>query len=333
MDGDRIERDLQAALRTRDPGPAPTGLIERVALIPDREPSTQFGRARRTLSGIAQLAAAAIAVVAIFALILMWRSSPVPIDAGPGIGATPGTTIFDPTIDGAGVYMGSTGSEIVAIVIVALTVGLLAILRFRSRVLRGVAVGAVLAVVVGAVAVNNDGQLESTGIIWYSGVGAVLNTPPDDGTSGGGQRPTQVFVVEPNGILTFGFDIHNRGPFPLTVLGILPDRRNLAFGRFTAAGWMGGDDGISTVQPERFAPLTLQPGGYQVLSVAARSTPCAVARDTSRDASGASAGVEEIQVAYETLGIRKVATLQLPETVRISIDPECRRDVISSPAP
>jgi hypothetical protein len=334
MTDDQFERELEAAVLARDPGPSSPALMQRLAAIPDREPSTMAARARRAMSRFVQPAAAVVALSALLALVLMWRPSFVPSQLPPGVGANPGSAAFDPTVDGAGVYAGSEGSEIVAILIVASMVTFLAVVRVRPRAFKAVAVGAAVAVVLGAVTVYEFDELESTGIIWYAGLGAVADSPPDEGSLPEGERPSQAFIVEPNGVFSFGFDIHNRGPFPITVLGIVPDGRDLAFGRFTAAGWMGGDDGVSTVEPERFAPLTLQPDGYQVLAVAARASACAIARDTTHDAFGAGAGVEVIQVAYEVVGIRKVATLQLPEVVRISVDPNCGRDdVVSSPAP
>jgi hypothetical protein len=333
MDEDRLDREMKAVLRARDPGPAPSVLLQRVAAIPDREPVTMAALARRTLSRFAQPVAAAVALVAVAALLLMRQFSVVPA-VGPGVGGTSGTVPFDPTIEGAGVYAGSTGFEIIVILLVALTLAFLAIARIRLPALRAVLVGSAVVVGLGAVAIDNYDALESNGIIWYPGVGAVRNTPPDGAMLPEGERPSQAFAVEPSGILTFGFDVHNQGPFPITVLGIVPDRRDLAFGRFTAAGWMGDESGVGTVEPERFAPLTLQPDGYQVLAVAARASPCAVARDTSGDALSAGAGVQEIQVAYEILGIRKVATLQLPKVIRISLDPNCRVDKpITSPSP
>ena len=330
MVDDQFERDLRAALRGRDPGGAPAPLYERISWVRNPKPPTTRDLARGFLSRLGAAAALVVIVVAIGAVVLVSRSSGIPSGREPAVGASPGAVAFDPTVEGAGVYTGPVGVELSAILIIATATGLLAIALSRRKLVRNVVGVVSVAVVLAAVGIAVYPGVESRGIAWYPGLGAA----PPEPSSGDDERRHQLFVVQPDGILTFGFDVHNPGPVPITILGIAPEPRDMAWGRFTAAGLMGGPE-VSTDDPRPLAPVTIEPDGYQLMIVAGRANRCALGRDNrGSEGGGAWAGIERLDIAYEMLGMRKVTTIQLPRAIQIPIEPGCQPfDDLSSVSP
>lgn len=334
---DRFERDLRAALRARDPGPAPATVFERAAGIRDREPGARWAVAGRTLSRLGGLVAAATVAVAAVGVLLLSRSLGISLEVPPGGGATPSPIPFDPAIDGAGIVGGPTGMEVGAITVVAIVAAVISSALLKRLLVRGLVLGLLAVLVVATYAFSRWDALDWQGGAWAPGIGYVGSDPSAaEGSLGGDPIEAELYVVPPNGILTFGLDVHNRAAVPIAILGLAADHKDLAWGRITAAGMLRDPTAYSLAPADTrpFAPLAVEPDGFAFIVVVGRAGPCATGRVNSGDEISASAQLNQLDVVYEMLGFRKQTTIDLPATINLPYDSQCQpSELINSPAP
>jgi hypothetical protein len=313
-----FERDLRSMLAARDPGPPPAGLATavraRIAMDPRPRRFTAIGR----LAGAAAVMAAAAAVLIL--TIVVSR----PIAIGPGASTLlPPNTPFDPTADGVGIVARPNDSEVIVAVLVASLVGSGAALRVRQRAVRVVVIGLATVVALGAIAVARYEAVGWTDGSWQYGIGYRVDRQASDDA---GSTDTATFVVPPNGVLTFGADIHNLAPIPITILGLASNEQQMAWGEVTAVGLLRDSHVIDITMPENtkpFAPIEVQPGQPVFLIVSGRASACALGHENGTDLPQGGASFQTINVVYEIAGMRQLTTVELPFNVDIPMDVAC----------
>ncbi|HLO36683.1 MAG TPA: hypothetical protein VK194_11395 [Candidatus Deferrimicrobium sp.] len=319
-----FEHDLRAMLGARDPGAAPAALSVRVR---DRFAEAPRSERRLRLTGWAiGLGSLAVVAVVVLAVVRLPGSIVGPI---PGPGATPGATIapFDPSAAGSGIVARPSDGGWTIVLVGALVAGLALSPRIRRRVPR-IAVQVVFAVAaIGAILLGTTPFVDFRDGAAAGGLGWVEWLQPPDGASAGPSgRDTAVYEVAPDGVLTFGFDLHNRGPLPITVLGLTPDSRFQAWGVIQAVGLLRDPDQIDLSKPEStrtFSEVEVAPDERVFLVVAGRASRCALAPGSPADSNAASASFERVDVVYEVLGFQRVTTVELPFIGEVRMDFAC----------
>jgi hypothetical protein len=320
MTDDVLERDLAAALRARDPGPPSDELVDRVAAIPSAEPAPGW----RT--GFARLAPAAgvLAAVVVVALVLTLASRGT-FGPGPGSSVAPPTPAsFDPTAEGPGLVALPYGSEIIVVITLVIVLASVALLVVRRRAFQWLIAGVATAVIGGTIWLNSFDAIGWRDGSFAPGIGYDPNVAVAEGVA--------AFPVEPDGVLTFGFDVTNQAAVPVRIVGIAPSTDFRAWGRVTSAGLLRDEHDID-VDPSHvvaFQPVTIEPGERRFLVVAGRADKCANGDPDSGDTAGAVVG--PIDVVYEILGFRRAAAI-VPHQMYIPMDGPCMTGDVRSPDP
>ncbi len=321
MTDETLERLVRDGLAWRDPGRPPGSLGDRV-----RADRLDSGAARpwqpwATRAGAVTAAATASFVIALIGwLAVLERRTTGSVGQGP----LPQPVPFDPTATGSGMFE-PTGNLVVLVAFVAVVALAVAGLRSRRPVVRWsiLAVAGLLGVVV-ANLVNGTFVGWTDGATAY-GRGYVANTGPEDPQQqDDGTIPR--FVVGPNGILTFGLDVHNLAPVPITIVGLVRDSRQMAWGQVTAVGLLRDDNVVDLTDPAAsrpFEPVHVEPGASVFLIVAGKASPCSLDRDTFNDPASAGASFGTIDVAYEILGVQRVSTVNMPFSPQLPMDGAC----------
>jgi hypothetical protein len=320
MTEDRIARDLVAALRARDPGPPPDGLLDRVAAIPSAEPAPGW-RTRFARLAPATGVLAAVVVLAL-ALTLVSRATSGP---GPGSGATPASPApFDATAEGPGLVASPSGSEVIVVIALTIFLASVALLVVRRRAIQCLIAAMAAAVIGGTVWLNSFDAIGWQDGTFAPGIGYDPNVAVAEDVA--------AFPVEPDGVLTFGFDLTNEAAVPVTIVGIAPSTDFRRWGRVTSAGLLRRENYIDIDPPHvvAFRPVTIQPGERRFLVVAGRADKCANGDPDAGDTAGAVVG--PIDVVYEILGFRRAAAI-VPHQMYIPMDEPCMSGDVSSPDP
>jgi len=301
LDDTRLEQRIGAALRHRDPGPAPIGLRERVARVPEgpaaRGPGLQaLSRAAVPVLGLA--AAIALVVLAV-PLLLVPGTGP-----GPGASIAPSST-FDPAIEGPGIVTGWISTEFVVglllfagVVLVALAVRLLG-----RRGLVAVALVAVAGTGVAATLVTSvgSGSLTST-----RGLGVTFASPP----AGSSAKDVAYITAAPGEPFWVVVSLRNDGPLPIRLVGLRDPLGLVAVWRDTAE--RGGSNGEASAVP--LAPVDLGPGDDVVLYVVGRADACAYGPtyDPALGSTVGYRGLPEIDLVYTVFGMPRSTPLEWP---------------------
>lgn len=305
VDGTRLEREISEAMRRRDPGPAPIGLRDRVARVPQ-------GPAVRgpALRGLSRAVVPVLGVAAVIALLLLT----IPLFLVPGSGPGPGASVapvatFDPYLRGPGI---TEAPPLEADVVVPLGLLLLGVVVFAFAP-RGPRRAAAALVVL--LALGFGGALvllthANTGPVASSGGVGVLN--PDQ--PAGSPRWTAFITAAPREPYSFGFSVENDGPLTIHLDGIVasgipPDDHAPTF----RAAWTGTEPNGGIGGPaEPFAPVDLPPGGHVLLWLVGVASECAAGPAFDPSGSWSAVSIPDVRVRYSILGIPRTATIRLP---------------------
>jgi hypothetical protein len=313
LDDTRLEHEIGATLRRRDPGPAPLGLRDRVARVPERAPVTSLLARLVSRAGVPALGLAAAILLLLLTLPLFLAPSPGP---GPGASIAP-TTTFDPTIEGPGMVTGWISTEFVVslLLIAGVVIVALAFRRFGRRGLVAIALVVVAGTGVAGTLMTGigPGSLTST-----RGLGVTFVPPP------AGSRAKDVAYItaapgEPFWVLV---SLRNEGPLPIRFVGL---RDPFGLDRFDAevihvgivAVWRdtaerGGSNGEASAVP--LTPIDLGPGDEVILYVVGRASACAYG-PTYDPAIGSTVGyrgLSEIDLVYTVFGMPRSTPLEWP---------------------
>jgi hypothetical protein len=110
-------------------------------------------------------------------------------------------------------------------------------------------------------------------------------------------------------------------PLPIVLLGLAPpsDGGVSVAPRFVAIGRLSDPGAIDLDQPpSAFHPTTLAPGGQLDVYLLASAGPCA-----SRDDSFARCLLQEVDLVYEILWVRKTGSVALPTDIAIPARDGC----------
>ena len=190
---------------------------------------------------------------------------------------------------------------------------MLAILAWRMDRLRRVLLLALGAMVVAGA----FGVAAQPGPVWANaygpGTGITMNYAPSLFEA----RPVAVITAGPGRPYAVVLNVTNPGRLPMRLLGVVELASPSAPLAWTAVGLEaseaanGGLAGIDSAHP--FEPLDLQPGGFVALYLAGRASSCAAGDGVSD--SGSYVTRDTVDVAYQLLGLTRVAEVQLPFVV------------------
>ena len=316
-----LESRLRSTLAARDPGAPPVALAARIRSDRQASPGVVRGALGRVI-GIAAAVAATALGIAVIAAVTVRR----PMDTAPSPGSVGASVAppFDPTADGSGIVAGGNESgPVVLLIVVVAVLALVAWSMVGRRWLRLLPLALAVGAVVAGLNLINDDYVRWTEGSWQYGLGFVET--PDDPLADPTPR-TPLFVVPPNGVLTFGLDVHNVAPVPITILGLAEDPRSMAWGHVSALGLLDDPDNHSMDEPSHtraFAPTTVVPGDRLFLIVAGRASACAVDRPNTGSVGEAGASFGQIDVVYEILGVRRTTTVSLPFSPQLPMDAAC----------
>ena len=305
-DDERLADNLRAMLARRDPGLARTDLgPELVAYVRAQSASAPNERRRRLVEALGTVAT--IAAVVGVAIVLAMPRQTGSLDS-PGSGSFPANVPFDP-VGGSGLVPRENGWPVV---LIPLALVLTAGWRVRGLVGRGerlyLGAGFVALAIAGVRLATYDS------VAWTDGsfaVGPASDARVGEPTARGQTRVT--FTVPPEGVLTFGFDVTNTGPLPITLRGLVSTDPEFAWGRIGAVGVP--PSGEVTAEVERLRPLEptiVAPGGKLFIVIAGIASPCALGRDNTDDPNSTGAYILPVDVVYDIVGIRRVTAVQLP---------------------
>lgn len=319
MTDETVERDLRAMFAARDPG-APPSRLETV--VRDRIATDTSGRRWPAALRWGIGAAALVSVVALVLALGTARLSG-PIDDGAGTDLTP-STAFDPNATGAGIVERPVDFPTSLLVAAALVAAAgIAARRVRGQWVRSglILLAAVAALFAYAIGTATFVDFRDGG--WQYGTGWAETSGEAEGSdlAGGDQK----FEVGPNGVLTFGFDLHNRGALPLTIVGVTP-QAGMAWGEVSAVGLVRNPDVYDINDPATtrvFVPTQISPDQRLFLVVAGRASRCALPPGSPPDQNGSGATFGSVEVVYEILGVRRVSTVELPFSGWILMDGDC----------
>jgi hypothetical protein len=334
MTPDRFELKVAAALLDRDPGPARRSLVESVAAIPSEVPLGLRSSLDRRFWPVMRWALVGAAGAAVLLLAgLRWGGS-----SGPGTASQPDSGAYDPTVIGPGLASTATGWVPVVIVAIAIAAGIAIVWRSRRTAVQALAVVLVLAGIGASLVLTSYNTVAWTDGSVAAGLGYVQGPPATEEPIFDEGPPTRMFAPGPNGFLSFGFDVHNIGPLPITIVGIAPTDDGMAWGRVPSAALLREPSlipgGLNPADLRPFVPVNVAPGESTFIVVAGQTTACALGpTDDIANANGG-AVVGYVDVVYEMLGVRRVTRIQTPIIVNIPMDSACmdRRSSVS-PSP
>jgi hypothetical protein len=300
---DRLERELRQFFVARDPGPVPASVHDAVRAVPDTTPAPGiggfFGRALLPLAAAAVL----VVLVAVLAEIRL-----APFD---GAGATPSPSTLPGTLQPGDGTIPVEPPLAIAAAVIAILVGLVIVaMRAGPGTRRRTAIAAGVVIVGASLWVANFDALSGP---VSSATGSAPITDPNDGSD--------IFAVGPNTTIPIGVWVQNSTGLPITIVGLAQDRvatvsptlpGPVAIGRFADPGV------IDPRQPLPFAPIRLQPRETTSLAFLIATGECGASTNTENYVE-----VAQLLVAYEVLGITKVANLFMVSPIRIPLVAGC----------
>jgi hypothetical protein len=317
LDDARLEQKIGAAMRRRCPGPAPIGLRERVARVP--EGPAARGPALHALSRavvpVLGLAATIAVLLLVIPLLLVSGTGP-----GPGASVAPLST-FDPTLEGPGMVTGWISTEFV-IGMLLIAGGALVVIGWRIGGRRGFALVALIAVAVIGVAQTLTASVGPGSLTSSRGLGVILVSPPAGSTA----KDVAYITAAPGEPFWVVVSLRNDGTLPIRFFGLRdplepdtsqpPGTTRLIAPRVTGA-WRdtaehGGSNGQESAVP--LAPIDLGPGDEVVLYVMGRADACAYG-PTYDPAIGSTVGyrgLPEIDLVYTVFGMPRSVPLEWP---------------------
>ncbi|MDQ2966276.1 MAG: hypothetical protein M3R57_10555 [Chloroflexota bacterium] len=324
--GDPTERALREVLAEQRPtGGAPAELRDRVMRIPaEGRPGGRLEplRASASVAGhLAILAAAAVLAVAVLATL-----ASRPTGQGPGVSPSVPAQHFDPSIDGLGI-VSTVETTLTALPwLVAVAAGLiLGGIALRSgRQGRVVALASWIVLVAGALWVSSIRGFE-----FGSAGGGVQGFDVQASAPRGSNGPGVLYITaEPGGHFVLAFQVHNPGPLPIRLNGIVEDAiPDLLAPRWTAL-WLYTDDPGGVPAPDAasaFHPIEVPPNGYVALYAVGRASRCAFGPtftlpdlDTVNLRSRGNP-----RLAYSVIGLSGATEIVLPVVVAEPAQPNC----------
>ncbi len=323
LDDTRLEREIGEILRRRDPGPAPIGLRDRVARVPETTPAGSNIARRVSRAIVPVLGLAAVFALLVLATPLLAPRRVGPVLPGPAAGtSTAPAATFAPRIQGPGIIGGpSVGFE--GLAALALLAGLtVVVFAIRAGPRRGFAAiaGAVVLVWAGAqVAVTHVG---AGPVANWGGIG--VTEPPAGSPPVWPLSPPSLsfayITAGPGEPFSFAFSVSNDGPLPIHIDGVVGDPAPQASDRGPTyqAVWRDSAPDVGMTGPIApsvpFAGADLQPGEYVAVWVVGAAGQCAQGT-AFFDSSMSTASLSyppTLQVRYNVFGIPRTATIDLP---------------------
>ncbi len=304
----RLEQSVRQALAQRDPGPAPIGLRERVARVPEAATARSTAAERLARAAVPVLGLAAAILLLVIAAPLL-----APRGVGPGASTAPGAT-FDPSLKGPGLVAPPLVEAEGLVVLGLLIAGALVLVAAPRGARRAVATLALVAVLAfgGAQILLTHA---STGPVASSGGIGVLNV---DQTEAGPDRYPVYIAAAPGEPFSFGFSVQNEGPLPIRIEGVVADpaqQVGVDYPTLRAVWSAGPVDPQADGGPQApFSPVDLGSGNWVVLWLVETASPCAAGPlyDPANAADTAYVGIPPVRVEYSVLGFPRTADINLP---------------------
>jgi hypothetical protein len=309
----RVERALRSVLDERRPAQGvPLELRERVAEIPDRALSRIDGPLilrRIARVDVAGLAAAAVVILAFLGGVVSRAAIPA---VGHDVTTVPGSHGLDADIDRLGLVTGVSDDVAWFVALVAVAILGITALAYRGRRMRvlGVTAGAVLAA---AMVLATQTGVEF-GYFWGPTLRLNASAQPPAGSDG----PTVYYITaEPGQPFAATFDVHNPGPLPVRLEGLVdgssPDATWL---RWSALWYDDKNEGAVglTSEAKPFVPIDIPSDGHLTLFVVGRAGRCALGpafQLDQADTYGYST-IGEAHLAFSVLGWPGEAVVELP---------------------
>jgi hypothetical protein len=314
----RVDDELREVLRSRDPGPAPFELRQRLLDIPERVAGSQPSRPRRPLAAVVGIAAVILLAVIGFTTIRNMGHG-----LGPGASASGAATSspsavespagrFDPTLEGPGISATDDLSPAIIVLPACAVLGLLAMtMRGRRRV--AAAVAAML--LAGWAGVG----ILAPVTVHQSGYGLGLNTVWAPKVPGSEEE--LLYELAPaNGRFSVGLFFLPEGPLPIRIEGIVSPffgRDPRSFSRsipMLTAVWIDGEPNGGITGPIR--PLTPfdVPRNGQAIWLVGHAGGCALGSAFDPSNPGTEIGFQVI----DSLDLR-VSVLGWPRTVHLAL--------------
>lgn len=314
----RVDDELREVLRSRDPGPAPFELRQRLLDLPERAEGTHPSRPRRPLAAVLGLAAVILLAVVGFTTLRYIGQG-----LGPGASASGGPTsspssvespveAFDPTLEGPGISATDDLSPVIIVVPACAVLGLLAMtMRGRQRIIPAVA-----AVVLAAWAVVG---MVAPVTVHLSGYGPGLNLVRAPQVPG--SEEVLFYELAPaNGRFSVGLFSLPEGPLPIRIEGIVSPffgRDPRSFSRsilMLTAVWIDGEPNGGMTGPIRpLTPFDLPRNGQSIWLVG-HAGGCALGSAFDPSNPGTEIGFQVI----DSLDLR-VSVLGWPRTVHLAL--------------
>ena len=293
---ERLDQAVRGALLRRDPGPAPVGLRERVANLPEAETASTTRTQRLSRAAIPALGLAAAILLLVIATPLL-----APRGVGPGASAEPGTT-FDPSLKGPGLVAPPL-IEAEGLVVLGLLIAGAIVLAVAPAGPRRAGAVLVALLILGFGGSQILLTHAVTGPVASSGGIGVLNVEQTE--PGGGRHPVYI-TAAPGEPFSFGFSVQNEGPLPIRLEGVVADPaeqdpRIVGYPTLRAVWATGAIDGDIVDPRLPFAGANLAPDSYVYLWLVGTAPRCAFGPAFDAAATGVTdlVGMPVLRVEYK----------------------------------
>jgi hypothetical protein len=311
IDDARLEADLRTMLGRRDPGPAPSSLVDfvrDVIAVNDSRPRWM----QRIEPAVHAVSALGIVGLAAFAFLFLFGTVQM---RGPGATSPPPAPVPYVLAAGDGVVAGD-GAPVLQVglgIALVVTFGLVALTTASRRRRIAATLAALVVVLVGL----SIGTSDAVGFV-NGGYGV------DPGRTSPSPTEAMSVAVNGDGPFTMLLTVTNTSRLPLEIRGVpalpveasagsMPSRP-----RFAGLGLLGADFDPNGLQ--RFHPVSLEPGQEANLLFLGLAGSCAIAEP---EANGTAYELPVVELVYEQLTIVHTARIELPSPVVISTKGGC----------
>lgn len=231
-------------------------------------------------------------------------------------------------VSAATVGLASPALPVVPLTLLATSVVALLLVVRSGGWRRRLAIGALIVLVGPAGWSGLDGSRPTANGSWIPGRGAGAVE-----RGGGGLFDAVTYPLQPGAPFTFGMTVRNRGPLPVTILGldgVQPTGPNPYVASIVGLGFVkqATDDGFVTTlsaRPEDTTvawPSTLAPGEEMAIVMLGRAGPCAEPGGT-----GSILPLLHVQLTYRVVGIERAESVGLPVALFVPAKTSCTVNV------